>query len=66
VAGQAFQRRPSRFQSTISPRDSLSRPVLRISTAAHQIPDYDGPRENARAISTAVSNVATTQPRSQA
>jgi hypothetical protein len=23
---------------------------LRISTAAHQIPDYDGPRENARAI----------------
>jgi hypothetical protein len=24
--------------------------VLRISTAAHQIPDYDGPRENGRAI----------------
>jgi hypothetical protein len=24
--------------------------VLRIGTAAHQIPDYDGPRENARAI----------------
>ncbi len=50
VAGQASQRRPFRFQSRISPRDGLSRPVLRISTAAHQIPDYDGPRENARAI----------------
>jgi hypothetical protein len=50
VAGQASQRRPSRFQSRISPRDGLSRPVLRISTAAYQIPDYDGPRENARAI----------------
>ncbi len=50
VAGQASQRRPSRFQSRISPRDGLSRPVLRIGTAAHQIPHYDGPRENARAI----------------
>jgi hypothetical protein len=26
VAGQAFQRRPSRFQSRISPQDGLSRP----------------------------------------